>query len=379
MSSINNGFKITNFAADSAMFQTLNYLYANHLIGDGVLDLGNTAVVDAVFGNDDVASVGGASFKSIEAAVDAATSGQTIWVLPGVYNLSAGITMTDGTSIRGLSLQTVKIQMLNVSGDTTLITMGENCRLEDVTLTLTSTEHHTLKGIVFGGTSSVTSKLRTSVVSVNNSSASAGGSSNVYGVEANGTGALTESSFSFNCLKGSTINVSSNGGGNKRGVLVSNTNVVTTRDLNIYVAPPTDTSSLGSYVGVETNDPALLGSIQLRSTTIGTKTPTGVQTYSASDILQTTPPTIADPTYLASTGIQVGPGTDLVTKSAGMRGFSTYVYPTILYYGLRGNVGSSQREGGSGSERRRCLLVYSQTQARRHPTFGFSSRPYYLA
>jgi hypothetical protein len=166
-------------------------------------------------------------------------------------------------------------------------------------------------------------------------------SSNVYGVQFNGTGALTSSSFSFNSLKGSTINVYSNGQGNKRGVLVSNSNQASTRDLNIFVAQPTDTDSIGSYVGVETNDPINnTGSIQMRSTTSGIVYPTAGQTYTASDILQTTPPTIINPTYLASAGIQIGPGTDLVTKSAGSKGFSTYNYPITVYYGLKGNISS---------------------------------------
>jgi hypothetical protein len=65
----------------------------------------------------------------------------------------------------------------------------------------------------------------------------------------------------------------------------------------------------------------------------------------ASDIKQTTPATILDPTYLASPGIQVGPGTDLVTKTAGDRGFSTYIYPTTVYYGLKGNVNSANQTG----------------------------------
>ena len=225
--------------------------------------------------------------------------------------------------------------------------MGENTRLEDVTLSLTSTGHHTLKGIVFGGLTSSTAKLRTCVLSVNNSSASVGGSSNVYGIEFNGTTPLSSSSFSFNSIKGSTINVYSNGGGNKRGVLISNLNVCSTRDTNIYVAQPTTTTSTGSYVGVQTNDPVNnTGSIQLRSTTIGTVTPTVGQTYTASDILQTTPPTITNPTYLASAGIQVGPGTDLVTKTAGGKGFSTYVYPTIIYYGARGAIRSAPSGNG---------------------------------
>jgi hypothetical protein len=160
----------------------------------------------------------------------------------------------------------------------------------------------------------------------------------VTGVEALGTGSLSSSTFSFNSLKGSTINVFSNGAGTKRGVLVTGTNIISCRDLNIYVAQPTSTASTGSYVGVETNDTNNTGSIQLRTTTVGTVRPTAGQSYSASDILQSRPATVTDPTYLASAGIQVGPGVDLVTKSAGGKGFSAYTYPTTLFYGLKGNI-----------------------------------------
>lgn len=310
----------------------------------GSILLGNVLRVDAVNGNDATASVGGNPYKTVEAAVSAATSGKTIWVLPGTYTLASAITLPDGVCLRGMNIQTCTIQMTGVSANTTLLTMGENCRVEDLTLKLTSSGHYTLKGIVFGGTSTVTSKLRTSVLTVDNSAASSGGTSNVYGVDCTGTGTLGAASFSFNCIKGSTINVLSNGAGNKRGILISGSNVMSTRDTNIYVAQPASTASTGSYVGVETND-ALTGAIQLRSTTIGTVTPTAGQSYTASDILQTTPSTISDPTYLASPGIQIGPGTDLVTKTAGGKGFSTYVYPTTLYYGLAGDL----KSGGSSN------------------------------
>jgi hypothetical protein len=216
--------------------------------------------------------------------------------------------------------------------------MGEQTRVEDLTLSLTSTGHSTLTGIVFGGTTTATAKLRTCVLNVNNSSADSTGSSTVTGVLASGTGTLGAGSFSFNSLKGSTINVYSNGGGNKRGILVSNTNIISTRDVNVYVAQPTTTSSTGSYVGVETADTNNTGSIQLRSTTVGVLYPTSGQAYTASDILQTNPTTITDPTYLASPGIQIGPGTDLVTKTAGSKGFSTFSYPTTIYYGLKGDI-----------------------------------------
>ena len=234
---------------------------------------------------------------------------------------------------------------MNATSDTTLITMGENTRIEDLTLSLTSNAHHNLVGINLPGTTSVTSKVRTCVLTVNNSTASQSGSSNVYGVLSNGTGSLGNASFSFNSLKGSTINVYSNGGGTKRGILINSSNVLTVRDLNIYVAPPTDLTSTGSYIGCETNDPGNSGSIQFRTSTLGTQTPayvagpTGtIQLYTSSDILQSTPAVITDPTYLASPGIQIGPGTDLVTKTAGGKGFSTYIYPTTVYFGLKGSL-----------------------------------------
>ena len=320
------------------------------MLGNNTLtsSTGNLLHVDTVNGNDTAANISPYSipFKTVNAAVSKLTglTGKTILIYPGTYELTSGITIPSGNSIRGISVQTVTIQMTNVTANTTLVTMGENTRLEDVTLKLTSTDHYNLTGLNFPGTTAVTAKLRTCVVTVDNRNAGVTGTSNVYGVLCNGTGTLGPSTFSFNCLKGSTINVYSNGQGVKRGILVNNSNIVTTRDLNVYVAKPTGpTGCTGSYVGVETNDPGSTGSIQLRSTTIGCVKPnttlgaTG-EVYSASDILQTTPATITNPTYLASSGIQVGPGTDLVTKSAGGKGFSTYIYPTTIYYGLRGDI-----------------------------------------
>jgi hypothetical protein len=300
--------------------------------------IGNVLRVDAIYGNDSTASVGGSPYLTVDAAITDATSGTTIWVHPGTYNLTAGITLPSGIALRGQNVQTTIIQMLGVTANTTLLTMGENTRVEDLTLKLTSSGHYTLKGIVFGGTTTVTAKLRTCVLTVDNSAASSTGTSIVNGVECNGTGTLGAGTFSFNSLKGSTINVYSNGGGPKRGILVSNTNLVSTRDTNVYVAQPASTASTGSYVGVETADVSNTGSIQLRTTTVGTVRPTAGQSYTASDILQTYPATITNPTYLASAGIQLGPGVDLVTKTAGDKGFSSYVYPTTIYYGLKGDI-----------------------------------------
>jgi hypothetical protein len=229
--------------------------------------------------------------------------------------------------------------------------MGANTRLENFTMKLTSAGHYTLTGLRFPGTTSVTAKLRTCVLTVDNSGAAFDGLSDVTGVLFDGSGNLASGSFSFNSLKGSTVNVYSNGAGLKRGVLVNNTNVTSTRDVNIYVAQPTSpgatgaTGATGSYVGVETADAANTGSIQLRATTVGTVRPTAGNSYTASDILQTNPATITDPTYLASAGIQIGPGTDLVTKSAGSKGFSVYNYPITIYYGAIGQIKNNSFSG----------------------------------
>jgi hypothetical protein len=225
--------------------------------------------------------------------------------------------------------------------------MATNTRVEDLTLTLGSASYtgtYDLMGVYFGSDSTTNCKLRTAIVNVNNSNVLATDDTNVYGVLFDGSGGLSSVTFSYNSLKGSTINVYSNGLGKKRGILVSNSNVASSRDVNVYVAKPRIANSgTGSYVGVETNN-TTGGSIQLRSTTIGTIRAEAGETYIASDILQTTPSTIINPTYLASAGIQIGPGTDLVTKSAGGRGFSTYLYPTTLYYGCRGTI-TATKEG----------------------------------
>ena len=304
--------------------------------------IGKVMRVDDVYGNDSTASVSGSPYLTVDAAVNAATTGTTIWVHPGTYNLSAGITLPAGICLRGQNTQTTTIQMLGVTANTSLLTFGENTRVEDITFKLTSSGHYTLKGMVFGGTTCATAKLRTCVLTVDNSAASSGGTSIVTGIECNGTGTLGAGSFSFNSLKGSTVNVYSNGNGPKRGILVSNTNIVTIRDMNVYVAAPREpTASTGTYVGVEAADVSNTGSIQLRTTTVGTVTPTAGQTYTNSDILQTYPATITDPSYLASAGIQVGPGVDLITKSAGGKGFSSYIYPTTLFYGLKGALNTT--------------------------------------
>ena len=412
--------------------------------------MGNTIVVDQVNGNDATGAVNGPPFLTVNAAMTYLAAlvlpagGVTVWILPGTYALTGGLTIPNTCALRGLNTQTTRLTWAaSAPGATaTMLTMGENTRVEDLSLTLTSTDATTnLVGIALPGTTSVTSKLRTSVVTVDNSGLAVGTTTNVYGVLCSGAGVLGPATFSFNMLKGSTINVRSNGAGNKFGIYMPSTSAseISTRDMNIYIAAPTTATSTGLYVGIYTDN--LNSQVQLRTTSVagspypavstklpvvlrtnvntvlngtpviqgvplvvgdrvlvaaqaagidngiyvvaaaawtraldyqagtaalgaytfvsgGTYVHTGwecttvgnvgavaltfVQRYSGSDILQNAPQA-----GFGTNGIQIGPGTDLVTRTAGTHAFSTYVTPTTLVYGLNAGIASS----GAGTVR----------------------------
>ena len=307
------------------------------------IKVGNIAVVDTVNGNDGTGSINGLPYKTVEAGLAAITSAgtpATLWVMPGTYTLASattGLTMPTGCTMRGHNTQTTRIVMnANSPGNTvTLLTMAESSRVEDLTLLLTSSNATTnLVGINTPGTSSTTSKLRTAVLTVDNSGLASGTTTNVYGIYDNGTGTLGPSSFSFNFTRGVTVNVFSNGGGTKRAVYVDTANDITFRDTNFYVRAPTSSASTGSYVGIETTDANC--SVQFRTCSISGPSTAG--SYTGSDILQTTPGT-----GFINAGIQLGPGTDLVNKTAGGKPFTTYVTPSVITYGVNNNLVSGTR------------------------------------
>jgi len=161
---------------------------------------------------------------------------------------------------------------------------------------------------------------------------------NIYAVQYTGNSTLINELTRFNSIELCLINTFSNGNGIKRGILVNGSVHAYIKNSTIFIDKPRETDSSGSYVGIETNDPSGNGSIVIRSTIISCIVPTTGQNYTASDILQTTPTSQTDPTFSLKTGIQIGPGTDLVTKSAGGKGFATYTYPHIIFYGLKGLI-----------------------------------------
>ena len=300
--------------------------------------LGNVAVVDAVNGNDATGAINGSPFLTIPAAIAAigAATYVTIWVLPGSYALSAGITIPATCALRGLNTQTVRISWAaSVPGGTaTLLTLGENTRVEDMTLTLTSTNVTTnLVGISVPGTTMNTSKLRTITLSVNNAGVATGSTTTVTGILSSGTSSITPAEFSANFTRGVTISVFSNGRGNKRAILVSGPNAVSLRDTNFYVAPPTDPASTGSYVAAETTNN--LAQAAFRSCSLSGPTTTGG--YTGSDVLQTLP--VARDTY----GIVIGPGTDMIHRTTQGTPFALTTTSAILAYAINAQLSAAPR------------------------------------
>ena len=211
--------------------------------------MGNVCLVDAVNGSDFTGVRGGLPFLTPAAALAAAASGDVVWILPGVYTLSSGLTVPSGVGVSGLNHGKVILQMLSVSVDTTLFTMGESSIVENITLKLTSAGHHALTGVLFPGTTAATSSIEGVDVIVDNSGASDGGTSNVYGVHSTGNG----SDSMVDAVREGSVTVHSAGLGSKRGVLVD-TAAATFSCRNVVTNVMRFGSASGAnYIGAEVN------------------------------------------------------------------------------------------------------------------------------
>ncbi len=275
---------------------------------------GNLLHVDAVYGDDTAATATSESkyhipFKTIQAALNVAVSGQTVLVYPGTYNEAITMT-TSNVSLRGVSVQTVKIQQVDVTSTTTLVTLGQNCRIEDVTLTLSSSSNSNINliGVDIQSDASITSKLRTLVLNVNYTGT---GTGNIYGIYSGGTSSVDPTSS--NTIRASTINVTSTANGVCRGILVSNTNLVSSRDTNIY-ASGTGTDIIGCETASVNSHLDLI-------------------TSSVSGVLQDIKQT---------NGHILISSTNLVNNNAGTQSFSVSTAVETLYFGVLGNLGADK-------------------------------------
>lgn len=202
-----------------------------------------------------------------------------VFIQPGVYNEI--IVVPEYVSVRGANVQAVTIQQLDVTTGTTLVTLNDNTRLEDVTLRIsTVSDNVTITGVEFIDNAAQSSKLRTSVVSVTASRTTG----NAYGILSSGTTTSPSTITSSEAVRASTINVSSNAtGGDAIGIYVPTANRFSVRDINVF-----STGSATRSIAVKTNDPNAVLYIKtssLNGTLYDTSRPFGTLTLQATDLI----------------------------------------------------------------------------------------------
>lgn len=215
---------------------------------------GNTLTVDAVYGDDGLAALNryAVAFKTISAALLLAAAGQNVVVNAGTYEET--LTIPDDVSLTGAGAQCVVIQKLDVMADTTLITVGTNCRLENFTANLSSAGNFNLTGISFPTGTSITTKMRNSIWTVTSTFV---GAQSVIGVLSAGTSALGYTAV--NAIQRSSINVVSSSNGISRGIYVSGTNRFSVRDMVVYARGTgtnimgVETTGVNSYCEIKTS------------------------------------------------------------------------------------------------------------------------------
>lgn len=277
----------------------------------GVQQINRFLRVDQTYGNDTTAASNKYSipFQTINGAISNVSSGETIAVYPGSY--SEKITIPTGVAIRGHNLQQCVLQQLNCSSNTTLVTFGSNTRLEDMTLTLTSSSNVDLIGIDWPTGTTQSGRFRNSSLSV---TSTALGSCSVIGGRSAGAGGTASTTAA--AIRASTIRVTASGSGTKRGILVNGSNTFAIRDTVIDAA-----GTASDIIGVETTDAGAV--FDAKTSTIA-----GV----LHDIKRTTG------------SIQLGLS-DLVNNNASSNGFTVTTEPSHLLFVLGPHVSFS----GQGS------------------------------
>jgi len=276
-----------------------------------ILQIGNTLIVDGVYGNNTTAAADPTRypFLTINSALSNVTSGQTVFVRPGTYNEK--ITVPNGIALRGANTQTVTVQQLNTTSNTTLLTMGSNCRVEDMTFTMTSASNVNLTGIDWPSGTPLTSKLRTMVLNVTSSGT---GANTIVGMLSAGSSATTYTAS--DATRGITVNVDASSTGIVRGLYLTGSNWFAIRDTNINAR-----GSSSNIVGVETTNAGSYASLKY-STIRGGDHIAQPMNY---DINRT------------AGNILLG-SVDLVNNSANGNSFSITTEGAITQYGITGNV-----------------------------------------
>jgi hypothetical protein len=274
----------------------------------GSLLMGRTLVVDSVYGSDvsGAANRYGYPFATINGAMAQVSSGETIFVRPGTYTES--VTLCNNIALRGANTQTVTVTRTGVTSNVTLLTMGSNCRVEDMTFTLTSASNVNLTGVDWPSGTPLTSKLRTMVVNVTSSGTN---TNTIVGMLSAGSSATTYNAS--DATRGITVSVDASSSGPVRGLYVTGSNWFSSRDTNYNIR-----GTGSNIVGVETTNAGSYASLKYSTVRGGNGTGTNYDlNRTAGEIL------------LGSV--------DLVNNSANGNGFSITTEGAITHYGTTGN------------------------------------------
>jgi hypothetical protein len=280
---------------------------------------GNVIRVDAVYGNDTYGAVGTYPFLTVNAAISAATTGKQVWIGPGTYTLTAPLVLSNSVAIRGAGTQSVQIQYLNATTSFTMVTMNSNCRIEDVTLTFTSSSTLTsgaeYVGFYIEGSNVVSSKIRGMVLNMSNYNP--GG--NVVGVLTRGDISAPQVPTSADTMRGATLNINTSGqiGGYASCVRVAGQNRVSERDMNNFLV---GTNCSGTRLIAKETVSA--GYLDMRASLISASG-TALTDCSLAEISQTNVSSVIILSY-----------TRLQYHSANSLGFTTAQIPTNIVYTL---------------------------------------------
>ena len=287
---------------------------------------GNLLRVDSVYGNDTLgaSSPYSNSFKTITSALSYASSGQTVQVLPGNYN--EYITIPSGVSVRGTSTQTTILGLTGVASPTKMVTMGNQTRIEDMTITLQSADNVDLTAIYFPDATPTNSKIRTCVANVTYDGPT--GTNTICGMLSDGTSVNPQTYASSDTVRATTVNVNVPNSGctgcTVRGLYVNNSCRFSTRDTNIYTYGPTGATDSNVTIGVETTNTGSFVALKT-STVFGT-------TY---DIKQ---PAISSGN---NSTLQLA-GTDLINANSSINGFTVNTSAAHIFYSIiNSNFGAS--------------------------------------
>jgi len=216
--------------------------------------------------------------------------------------------MPTGVALRGANTQTVTLSRAGVTSNVTLLTMGSNCRVEDMTFTLSSASNVNLTGVDWPSGTPITSKLRTAVVNVISSGT---GSNTIVGMLSAGTSATTYNAA--DATRGCTISVDASSSGPIRGLHVTGSNWFGSRDTNYNIR-----GTGSNIVGIETTNAGAYASVKHSSVRGGDGSGTHYDiNRTAGDIL------------LGSV--------DLVNNTANGNSFSVTTEGAVTHYGTTGN------------------------------------------